>query len=73
MPRRWLFHFGGGGQRAADGTGRPETRAAGLEKGNTRREKRLRMITGYAEMLGFLPAAASAAVREPTLFIFPSS
>jgi hypothetical protein len=53
--------------------GGPETRAAGLEKGNTGREKRLRMITGYAEMLGFLPAAASAAVREPTLFIFPSS
>jgi hypothetical protein len=31
------------------------------------------MITEYAEMLSFLPASATAAMREPTLFIFPSS
>jgi hypothetical protein len=43
-----------------------------LKTGNTRREKRLRRITGCAKMRGFLAASAFAAVREPALFIFPS-
>jgi hypothetical protein len=46
--------------------------AADWEIGNSRREKRLRMITDRAEMPGFLLFSILAAVRGRALFIFPS-